>query len=171
MAHMDDVLPESLTLPSGIARVEWRRSSRARRVSLRIDAAGGGVIVVLPARASHKAGLALLKNHVSWLADRLAALPEAVQFTDGAVVPIGGVPHRIRHAASGRGVAWLADNELHVTGAPEFLSRRVRDFLRQEARRRLTALTIAKASLIGIAPRRGTMKDTSSRGGRCGPVR
>jgi predicted metal-dependent hydrolase len=169
MAHMDDVLPESLTLPSGIARVEWRRSSRARRVSLRIDAAGGGVIVVLPARASHKAGLALLKNHVSWLVDRLAALPEAVQFTDGAIVPIGGIPHRIRHAAGGRGVAWLADNELHVTGAPEFLSRRVRDFLRQEARRRLTALTIAKASLIGIAPRRVTMKDTSSRWGSCAP--
>jgi predicted metal-dependent hydrolase len=169
MAHMDDVLPESLTLPSGIARVEWRRSSRARRVSLRIDAAGGGVIVVLPPRASHKAGLALLKNHVSWLADRLAALPEAVQFTDGAIVPVGGVPHRIHHASGGRGAAWLADDELHVTGAPEFLGRRVRDFLRQEARRRLTALTLAKAGLIGIAPRRVTMKDTSSRWGSCAP--
>src|SRR3984885_10028024 len=111
MAHMDDVLPESLTLPSGIARVEWRRSSRARRVSLRIDAAGGGVIVVLPPRASHKAGLALLKNHVSWLVDRLAALPEAVQFTDGAVVPIGGVPPRVRHPARGGGGAGPPANE------------------------------------------------------------
>ena len=170
MAQMDDVLPELLTLPSGIARVEWRRSSRARRVSLRIDAAGGGVIVVLPPRASTKLGDGAVEEYAgAGLRTDLAALPEAVQFTLGAVVPIGGVPHRIRHVTRGRGAAWLADNQLHVTGAPEFLSRRVRDFLRQEARRRLTALTIAKASLIGIAPRRVTMKDTSSRWGSCAP--
>jgi predicted metal-dependent hydrolase len=169
MGGMDDLLPESLALPSGIARIEWRRSSRARRVSLRIDPAGGGVIVVLPIRASHKAGMALLKGHLDWVADRLAALPDAVQFVDGAIVPIGDVPHRIRHAVEGRGGAWLVGNELHVTGAPEFLSRRVRDFLRQEARRRLTSLTLLKASKVGILPRRVTMKDTASRWGSCAP--
>jgi predicted metal-dependent hydrolase len=169
MAGMDDGLPESLKLPAGIARVEWRRSSRARRISLRIDAAGGGVIVVLPPRASHKAGMALLKSNVGWLTDRLAALPDAVQFVDGAVVPIGGVPHRICHATDGRGGAWIAGNQLHVTGAAEFLSRRVRDFLRREARRRLTALTVTKASLVGVVPRRVTVKDTTSRWGSCAP--
>jgi len=168
---MDNKLPESLNLPSGVARIEWRRSTRARRVSLRIDLAGGGVIVILPTRASHKAGMALLMGHVNWVADRLAALPDAVPFTDGAMVPINGVPHQIRHAADARGAAWIRDTELHVAGAAEFLSRRVRDFLRQEARRRLGPLTMAKASLIGIAPRRVTMKDTSSRWGSCAPDR
>ena len=166
---MDKGLPESLTLPSGIARVEWRRSSRARRVSLRINLAEGVVVVTLPLRVTHKAGMALLMSHVDWVADRLAALPDAVQFTDGAMVPIHGLPHRIRHAADAHGGAWIGGNELYVTGAPEFLSRRVRDFLRQEARRRLTALTLAKASLIGMIPRRVTMKDTSSRWGSCAP--
>lgn len=168
---MNERLPESLALPSGIARIKWRRSSRARRVSLRIDLAGGMVVVTLPPRATHKAGMALLMSHVDWVADRLAALPVAVQFSDGAVVPIHGVPHRIRHAANARGSAWIAGNELHVTGAPEFLSRRIRDFLRQEARRRLTALVLAKASRIGIVPRRVTMKDTFSRWGSCAPDR
>ncbi len=114
--------------------------------------------------------MALLMGHVDWVTDRLAALPDAVEFTDGAVVPIHGVSHRIRHTKGVRGSsAWLQDNELFVTGAVEFLGRRVRDFLRQEARRRLTAITLAKAGLIGIAPRRVTMKDTSSRWGSCAP--
>jgi predicted metal-dependent hydrolase len=113
--------------------------------------------------------MALLMGHVDWVADRLAALPEAVPFMDGAVVPIGGVPYRIRHEPTARGTAWLRDEELHVTGAPEFLRRRVTDFLRAEARRRLTALVAAKAALAGVTPKRVVVKDTTSRWGSCAP--
>ncbi|WP_239992024.1 M48 family metallopeptidase [Rhodopila globiformis] len=151
--------------------MEWRRSARARRVSLRIDPTGGVVIVTLPLRASRKAGMALLMGHADWVANRLAALPDVVQFVDGAVVPIGGEPHRIRHAPAARAGTCLRDRELHVSGAAEFLSRRVRDFLRQEARRRLTALVMAKAGTIGILPSRLTLKDTKSRWGSCAPDR
>ena len=161
--------PETLNLPSGPARVEWRRSTRARRVSLRVDPRGGAIVVTLPPRASHKAGMALLMGHVDWVADRIAALPESVPFTDGAMVPVCGVVHRIRHVPNARGAAWLQDGELHVTGAPEFLPRRVMDFLRAEARRRLSALVAAKAALAGLTPRRIVVKDTSSRGGSCAP--
>jgi predicted metal-dependent hydrolase len=166
---MDDLQPETLALPSGPARVEWRRSSRARRVSLRIDPTGGSVVVTLPARATRKAGMALLMGHADWVSSRLAALPEAVSFTDGATIPVAGVPHRIRHVPGVRGAAFLLDQELHVTGAAEFLSRRVRDFLRQEARRRLGALVAAKSALIGVSPKRLTIKDTTSRWGSCAP--
>jgi predicted metal-dependent hydrolase len=168
---MNEFPPEMLALPSGPARVEWRRSARARRVSLRIDPTGGAVIVTLPPRASRKAGMTLLIGHADWVANRLAALPEAVVFVDGAMVPIGGEPYRIRHAPAARGGAFLLDQELHVTGAVEFLGRRVRDFLRQEARQRLTGQVTAKAGLIGIVPSRVTMKDTKSRWGSCAPDR
>jgi predicted metal-dependent hydrolase len=168
---MNDLRPEMFALPSGLARVEWRRSSRARRVSLRIDPTGGTVVVTLPTRATRKAGMALLMGHVDWVANRLAALPEAVTFADGATVPISGLPHRIRHVPTARGTAYLLDQELHVTGAPEFLARRVRDFLRQEARRRLGTLALAKSAVIGIVPKRVTMKDTTSRWGSCAPDR
>ena len=77
--------------------------------------------------------------------------------------------HRIRHAPTARGGAFLLNQELHVTGAAEFLPRRVADFLRLEARRRLGALTIAKAGLIGTVPKRVTIKDTTSRWGSCAP--
>jgi hypothetical protein len=166
---MDDLQPETLTLPFGPARVEWRRSLRARRVSLRIDPTGGAVVVTLPSRATRKAGMALLMGHADWVADRLAALPELISFTDGAIIPIGGVAHCIHHAPTARGAAFLLDQQLHVTGAAEFLSRRVRDFLRQEARRRLGALVAAKSGLLGITPKRVTIKDTTSRWGSCAP--
>jgi predicted metal-dependent hydrolase len=171
MRRMEQLQPEMLALPCGLTRVEWRRSARARRVSLRIDPMGGGVVVTLPARASRKAGMALLMSHANWVADRLAALPDAVTFTDGAVVPIAGMPHRIRHVPTMRGAACLREQELHVSGRPEFLSRRVGDFLRQEARRRLGALVMEKAAQLGIMPRRLTMKDTTSRWGSCAPDR
>ena len=108
-------------------------------------------------------------SHVDWVADRLAALPEAVPFTDGAMVPICGVPHRIRHVPTARGGAWLLEQELHVSGDSAFVRRRVVDFLRAEARRRLTALVMVKAALGGVTPKRIVVKDTSSRWGSCAP--
>jgi predicted metal-dependent hydrolase len=159
--------PETVSLPGGPARVEWRRSPRARRVSLRIDPRGGAVVVTLPARAGRPAGMRLLTTHAAWVSDRLAKLPAAVRFVDGASVPIGGVPHPIRHVTEGRGGAWLADGALHVTGGQEFLARRVGDFLRAEARRRLSALVAAKAALAGVPVGRITIKDTRTRWGSC----
>ncbi|HEY3847737.1 MAG TPA: SprT family zinc-dependent metalloprotease [Acetobacteraceae bacterium] len=160
---------ETLALPRGSARVEWRRSARARRISLRIDPRGGGVIVTLPLRAGRNAGMALLMSHAEWVADRLAALPERVMFADGSMVPVCGVPHRIRHVPQHRGAAWILDGELFVTGAPEFLRRRVMDFLRAEAGRKLSALVAAKAALLEQQPRRLVVKDTQSRWGSCAP--
>jgi hypothetical protein len=161
--------PESLTLSSGTARVEWRRSARARRISLRVSPSNGVVVVTLPARASRSAGMALLTSHLDWVAERIAALPTQLAFTDGALVPLGGVSHRIRHVPQARGGAWLSESEIHVAGAPEFLPRRIADFLKAEARRRLAALVVAKAGEAGLTARRLTVKDTSSRWGSCAP--
>jgi predicted metal-dependent hydrolase len=111
----------------------------------------------------------LLMGHVDWVAKRIAALPEQVTLTDGAEVPIGGIPHRIRHHPDRRGGAWLEEGELHVTGRPEFLPRRVADFLRAEASRRLSELVRVKAAQAGLNPGRITIKDTTSRWGSCAP--
>ena len=123
--------------------------------------------MTLPMRAGRGAGVALLMNHAEWVANRLAALPDALPFADGSIVQIGDVPHRIRHVPQERGGAWLQDGELCVSGAPEFLRRRVTDFLRAEALRRLSALALAKTEKLGVTARRIVMKDTRSRWGSC----
>ncbi len=160
---------EILALPHGPAPVAWRRSARARRVSLRIDARAGRVVVTLPPRAGRAAGMALLADHAAWVAARLAALPGAIRFTDGASVPLDGEPTPIRHVPEGRGGAWLEAGEIRVAGRAEFLPRRVAAFLRAEARRRLAAQVAVKAEGAGLRPRRITVKDTRSRWGSCGP--
>lgn len=160
---------EMVALPNGPARVAWRRSTRARRVSLRIDPRAGAVVVTLPAQAGRGAGMALVMTHATWIADRIAALPAPIRFEDGATVPLAGVEHRIRHRPDRRGGAWIEPGAICVSGAAEFLPRRVADFLRAEARRRLGALVAAKAALAGVRSLRITVKDTSSRWGSCAP--
>jgi len=166
---MTDLPAEMMILPGGPAWIEWRRSSRARRVSLRIDPQSGAVVVTLPMRAARNAGMALLMDHAHWVSDRLAALPEALKLQDGADVPLSGIPHRIRHVPQGRGGAWLHGQEIHVAGAPEFLPRRVLDLLRHEARRKLGVLVLEKAAMIDRKPLRVTVKDTRTRWGSCAP--
>lgn len=158
---------EWLALPGGDTVVEWRRSSRARRISLRIDPSEGIVIVVLPLRAARRAGMALLMGNVDWVTRRLAALPAVLAFADGVELPIEGQLYRIRHVPGGRIGARLSDHDLEVSGEPAFLPRRVRDFLRSEARRRLSARVLATSAHANLAARRVTVKDTSSRWGSC----
>lgn len=165
---MDSSESEILALPGGETRVLWRRSSRARRVSLRIEPKGGVVIVTLPPRAGRRAGLALLTAHASWVAAHLAALPCAVAFAPGALVPLGGVEQPIRHVPDARRGVWLEGGEICVSGNVEFLPRRVRDFLRAEAKQRLSMLVAEKAVHLGISVRRVRVRDTRSRWGSCG---
>jgi len=168
---MEQASCEMVPLPGGAAKVQWRRSSRARRVSLRIDPRDGAVVVTLPMRTGRPAGVALLMDHAEWVTRRLAALPGAVTFEDGALVPVEGVEHRIRHMPARRGTAWLEDGALCVAGDPAFLARRVGDFLRAEARRRLCVLVAEKAALSDLRPSRITVKDTRTRWGSCATSR
>lgn len=163
---MRAVLPESLLLPHGETRVLWRRSARARRISLRIEPREGQVIVTLPARATQSAGRALLLQHAGWVAERLARLPGAVSFADGAMFPLDGTPVRIVHAPARRGVR-LEGGMLEVGGAAEFLPRRVTDWLRATARRQLGTAAMAKAGGAGLRVRRVVVRDTRTRWGSC----
>jgi predicted metal-dependent hydrolase len=171
-------------------QIRWRRSSRARRVSLRIDARAGEVVVTLPPRAARRAGMALLDTHAAWVRERLAALSPHIPFAPGAEVPLGGVPHVVRLAAPppspegragpaeaaapapaprGSGGAWLEPGAIVVPGPGATLPRRVAAFLRAEAQRRTGTLVAGHAKALGVRPRAIRLKDTRSRWGSCAP--
>ncbi|MDE8346737.1 MAG: DUF45 domain-containing protein, partial [Acidocella sp.] len=167
---MNDVPGSELVAVQGaLTQVSFRRSSRARRVTLRIDPTCGGVVITLPMRASRRAGLALLHSHEDWVAARLAEMPGAVRFTPGAMVPVCGTEHEITPVASGLGGAWIEPGRIMVTGAPEFLARRVADCLKRQARQSLTAMAAAKGHQVGLNPRAVRIKDTRTRWGSCAP--
>jgi predicted metal-dependent hydrolase len=166
---MDSSHSEILKLPGGPARIEWRRSQRAQRVSLRIDPRGGAVVVTLPPRTGRTAGMALLMNHAAWVTERLAALPGRVPFEVGALVPLHGIEYCIRagRKGDGRSGVWVEGRQIHVAGEREFLSRRVADFMRLEARRRMSMLVAEKSAVADVRASRLTVKDTRSRWGSC----
>jgi predicted metal-dependent hydrolase len=168
---VSDPVVELLRLPGGPTRVAWRRSARARRVSLRIDPRDGAVIVTLPPRAGRPAGMSLLMDNAAWVTARLAALPGHIPFADGARVRLHGLEHVIRHIPDLRGGGWIEDREIIITGEARFVARRVGDVLRGEARRRFAQLVTQKAAIAGVRPRRVTVKDTRSRWGSCAASR
>ncbi|MDT8266033.1 zinc metallopeptidase, partial [Roseomonas sp. DSM 102946] len=109
LSGMEPSTTESVPLRTGPLNrpipcpVRWQRSSRARRVSLRIDPCAAEVIVTLPPRASRQQGMALLTAHAAWVMERLSSLAPPQPFQDGAEIPLGGVPHPIRHEPQARG--------------------------------------------------------------------
>ena len=159
---------EMVPVRGALVAVAFKRSARARRVSLRVDPAQG-VVITLPARASRRAGLALLHAHEDWVNERLEALPQALALKPGAIVPVHGLPHEIVHLPTGRGGAWVEAEKIFVTGEAEFLSRRVADCLKRLARQRLTAMAAETAQRAALRPRAVRIKDTRSRWGSCAP--
>ena len=154
-------------LPPG---VQFKVSPTARRVSLRVDAALGVVLLVVPKRVSLVRAAAFAEKNRAWIGRKLASLPPSVAFADGVEVPLGGVPHVVRHRPGMRGTVWIEGREIHVAGAAEHLARRLTDWLKAEARRRIQALVDHYAEAVGKRPTRVTLRDTTTRWGSCTPT-
>ncbi len=176
---LDSTLPSHLTFGGRTVPLELRVSARARRLSLRLDPARGGLVLTLPEGLPPQRGLEFIERQSGWIVGRLAQLPPRVPFEDGACVPLLGVEHRIRHAPWARGAVWRDSGLLWVSGAAEHLPRRVADFLKAEARREVASRARGKAlrlqELAAAAPaarpvralRRIAVRETTSRWGSC----
>jgi predicted metal-dependent hydrolase len=154
------------------APVAIRVNPRARRLLLRMDAATRRFDLVLPRGLPPETALKFLEAQRGWIAARLDALPVAVKFAEGAVVPVLGVPHRIRHEDNPAAplvapLVAIVDGEIRVRGGPEPVARRVRDHLARLAARELAHRARLHAAAIGGKVTRITVRDTKSRWGSC----
>jgi hypothetical protein len=151
--------------------VRLRRHSQARRYTLRIHASSRDVVLTMPPRGSVKQAREFAQKNGAWIAIRLRRLPDAVPFAHGARLPLRGIDHRIDHRRGERGTVWVEQNDgelrLCVAGAAPHVSRRVHDYLRREARRDLETASRAAAQALGVAVRRVSVRDQSSRWGSC----
>jgi predicted metal-dependent hydrolase len=157
-----------LPLAAGAVPVRVKRSPRARRILLKVDA--DGAELVLPSRASLESGLAFLREKSGWVAAQLAGVPPRVPFVNGAFVPVLGVLHRIRHVGErGRGGPTVAiiGREIRVVGQAEHVPRRVADHLRALARRELARRARLLANRVNRNVARVSVRDTKSRWGSC----
>lgn len=160
------------------APVLVRRNPRARRISLTVNEARRGAVLTVPYNASLEDAGDFLARHFEWLQKRLAAMPQAVPFAHGALVPLRGQPHLLRFAPSGkrRGVVWTEEPLLNgldaqpsivVAGAAEHAPRRLKDWLKRQAREDLSKSCAIHAGNLDVRPARITVRDQSSRWGSC----
>ena len=144
-----------------------RRSSRARRIAIRVDSALGGAELVLPADATISAGRAFVAQKAAWLLAQMDRIPAVVSLQAGASIPYRGAPHRIVHDPAARRGVHLADNRIVVSGRAEHLARRLRDWLRREALAAIAPLARAKSTLLDRAHGRISIRNQKSRWGSC----
>jgi predicted metal-dependent hydrolase len=151
--------------------VELRRHARATRYTLRVQATNRAIMLTMPMRGSVREAKAFAERNGGWIAARLKRLPQAIPFADGLELPLRGVPHRIAHRSGARGTVWTETGSdmplLIVAGDRAHLARRVRDFLKREAKRDLDAASRRYAAQLGVAIKRISIRDQSSRWGSC----
>jgi predicted metal-dependent hydrolase len=157
---------------SAIYSVRLRRHRRARRYTLRIHPSDREAILTMPPRGTLADAKDFAHRHGAWIAARLGGLPKAVPFSAGMQVPLRSVMHRIVHRAGERGTVWTETREsgdriICVAGGPEHIDRRVRDFLKREARRDLAKASEYYAEKLGVKVKRISIRDQSSRWGSC----
>ncbi len=148
--------------------ISIRVSQRARRIALRINAAERIVELILPPGVPASRGLRFAVSKRGWIAARLEAMPPTVPFTEGAIVPVLGMPHRICREPDpcARPVA-IVDGEIRVRGDPMRLARRVHDYLIAMAQSELTRRVRHFSARIGRNVARVSVRDTKSRWGSC----
>ncbi|MGO8777529.1 MAG: M48 family metallopeptidase [Rhodomicrobium sp.] len=111
-----------LRVPGVGCNVELRRSTRAKRFSLKVSHTERSAILTLPNRGRLEDANAFLARHADWLKRQLERLPDPIPFTDGAIVPVRGAFHRLKFAGAQRncGIVSILHDSLQPAETPGF---------------------------------------------------
>ncbi|MBD3664780.1 M48 family metallopeptidase [Sulfitobacter aestuariivivens] len=142
-----------------------RRSTRARRISLRISQLDGRVTLSMPARLAEHEALEFARSKEGWIRNHLDARGADIEVGLGAEVPVGGKMLKVLPGA-GRRVVLGADH-VEVPGPADRVSARLGAYLKEVARDRLAGACDDYAARLGKRYHRITMRDTRSRWGSC----
>jgi predicted metal-dependent hydrolase len=158
-------------------KVVLKRVASARRYTLRVKNGSGEIVLTMPSRGSLKEAQAFAERQGAWIGARLRRLPQAIPFEPGAIIPLRGVAHEIVHRPGRRGTVWIEAPEtqlfsqgqpaLCVAGDRAHVERRVRDFLKREAKRDLEAAVLHYTRELNLPNRSVGLRDTTSRWGSC----
>ncbi len=109
--------------------IEIRRSTRAKRLSLKVSHTRRAAILTMPERSRAEDASAFIARHLDWLKCQTGKLPRPISFAHGATVPLRGIIHRLEFAGqsrAGAGVVTQSDKSRGIAwnGAPSLLGER-----------------------------------------------
>ncbi len=154
--------------------VIFKRNARARRIILRMNPKGEGIVLTVPPGTTQREALNFAVSQSAWITARLKRTLETVAFADGVEVPFRGEMHMICHRPTPRRTVWCEEGtgegelpSLCVSGRGEHLPRRLKDWLKAQARSDLSAASNHYAAAMGLKYSRLSIRDQSSRWGSC----
>lgn len=142
-----------------------RRSTRARRITLRVSGLDGRVTLTVPRGVSEREALDFAREKEPWLRKHLEKQVAPMRVEEGAEIPVEGVLQPLLHG-QGRGVKEEADG-LVLNLADGKGGARLRAWLKTKARTRLAGASDHYSGVLGRSYSRLTLRDTRSRWGSC----
>ena len=140
-----------------------RRSSRARRLSLRVSRIDGRVTLTLPPRVSEREARRFVESKAEWIVRAQAEAVSPVQVAIGARLPIEGKQRLI--VAGEAKAPELGDETLAV--GPGNVGKIIRVWMMERARARANLLGDRLGDVLGRRPSKLTLRDPRSRWGSC----
>ena len=184
-AGIKSSVKSQLVLDGKTLDVTLKHNSRARRIILRIDKQGDGLVLTLPNGTSLGDAMEFAASQGAWIGQQLAKQPKRAKFAEGQHIPVRGVSHLVVVATGKRTPVWcetaaqnhnrddaageniLGENILYVSGDEKHHPRRIQDWLKKQARSDLTRAAFEYAEKMDSTVRRISIRDTSSRWGSC----
>ncbi len=148
--------------------VSTRVSPRAKKITLKITG-HNGVELVIPKNVSDKQAMHFLYSKQQWIIEKSKeiGIKSRTKFEEGAEIPIQGSVYKVEYGGSIRGKTRLEGDKLIVCGERGVLSKRVRAFLQELAKKEISARAEIEALKLGVKYSRITVRDTNSRWGSC----
>ncbi len=158
--------------------IEVRRHPAARRLTLRVSKTKRAVLVTVPAECRMEEASRFVENNLEWVRERLGSVPEPVPFEDGAKIPLRGRLHCLDFSGAPRTRSGAkpvvevvaspgATPRLVVSGRLEHASRRLKDWLLEQARADLDSCVSHHSRTLGVKARSISLRDQTSRWGSC----
>ena len=169
MSERDPTLRRAMSEPPEITYTV-RRSARARRIRVTVDAARG-VQVVLPRRAAEREAAAAVRELGPWIRRRVGELQRAQETVSarGDTLPYLGRTLRLR-PEPGRSRVHLTDGELLVPDGPERAAA-IERWYRHAARTEISARLDRACQTAGLWYERLTIRGQRTRWASCSPTK